>query len=112
MIAHLLTNVPMAPGSAGTCHSCGAALEYGRDIWAEHPSVFKAIRLMPRCDATQPPQPAIDPKKAQLFLMDLVLVCLKHGLSLGHEDGHGAFLVENISAHNLERLLDAQRRPR
>ncbi len=28
------------------------------------------------------------------FLHDLQAVCGKHNLSLGHEDGHGAFLIQ------------------
>ncbi len=28
------------------------------------------------------------------FLADYLALCKKHGLALGHEDGHGSFLVE------------------
>lgn len=41
------------------------------------------------------------------FLAELVEVCRKHGFSLGHEDNHGAFLVEKFDVGNLEWLLDA-----
>lgn len=27
------------------------------------------------------------------FIADIVTVCIKHGMTIGHEDGHGAFLV-------------------
>jgi hypothetical protein len=41
------------------------------------------------------------------FLRELGDVCLKHGLSLSHEDGHGNFLVESFNADAYEWLLSA-----
>lgn len=38
------------------------------------------------------PTPKID-----AFLLEVDAVCRKHGFSIGHEDGHGAFIVENYS---------------
>jgi hypothetical protein len=35
-------------------------------------------------------------------------VCRRHGLSLSHEDCHGAFIVENYSKDNIEWLKDAR----
>ena len=35
----------------------------------------------------------ITKKQRLAFLKDLQAVCKKHNLSLGHEDGHGAFLI-------------------
>ncbi len=45
--------------------------------------------------------------RARAFLEELVEVSRRHGLSLGHEDGHGAFLVEDLKERNLEWLLQA-----
>ena len=41
------------------------------------------------------------------FLMELAAVCKKHGMSIGHEDGHGSFLVHALSDENIEWLLNA-----
>ena len=41
------------------------------------------------------------------FLNALVKVCMKHDLSLGHEDPHGGFLVHELDEHNIKWLLDA-----
>lgn len=41
------------------------------------------------------------------FLKDLADVCKKHGMSLGHEDSHGGFLVEPWDEYNEEWMLDA-----
>lgn len=46
-------------------------------------------------------------EKASAFLKELVEVCKKHNLSLGHEDSHGAFLVEYYSEKYCEWLLAA-----
>jgi len=46
--------------------------------------------------------PAIDS-----FLADIVEVCKQHGLSLSHEDHHGAFEVEEFDEGNIEWLLEA-----
>ena len=51
---------------------------------------------------TQPRDP-----KAQAFLEDLIAVYRKHGMSLGHEDSQGGFLVEVFDDENVEWLLDA-----
>jgi hypothetical protein len=31
--------------------------------------------------------------KQKAFLLEIIEVCKKHNLSIGHEDGHGAFLI-------------------
>jgi hypothetical protein len=46
--------------------------------------------------------PAID-----AFLADVEAVCRKHGFSLSHEDGQGAFEVEEFSESNIAWLKDA-----
>jgi|WetSurSiteA1Bulk_404760.scaffolds.fasta_scaffold00038_16 hypothetical protein len=38
----------------------------------------------------------VDPTDIDLFLWDLIMVCIKHRMSLAHEDNQGAFLVENF----------------
>ena len=49
------------------------------------------------------------PDKMKAFLADIIIVCNRHGLSLSHEDGQGAFIVEDYSSKNIERLLEAQK---
>lgn len=46
---------------------------------------------------------------ADAFLEEVIAVCRKHGFSLGHEDGHGAFLIQDIegSEHNFAWLREA-----
>lgn len=41
------------------------------------------------------------------FLADIEAVCRKHGLSIGYEDGHGGFLIQPMSEHNIEWLKAA-----
>jgi hypothetical protein len=47
-----------------------------------------------------------DPKVIAM-LKEIVEVCKKHGMSLGHEDAHGGFLVEPWDDYNEKWLLDA-----
>ena len=47
-------------------------------------------------------------ERAKVFLAEVQAVCEKHELSLGHEDDHGAFLVEEYSAHNQQWLRHAR----
>ena len=42
------------------------------------------------------------------FLADIEAVCRKHGLSIGHEDGHGSFIVGPFDQGEVEWLLGAQ----
>lgn len=47
--------------------------------------------------------------KADAFLREIVQVCEKHGMWLGHEDGHGAFkIVQNSTAEWLSRAYDVR----
>lgn len=41
------------------------------------------------------------------FIDDIVATCRKHGLSIGHEDGHGAFIIEPFSESNADWLNHA-----
>jgi FAD/FMN-containing dehydrogenase len=50
------------------------------------------------------------PENVEAFLKEIAEVCRKHGLSISHEDGHGAFIVtddrmeENIAWVNAASL--------
>lgn len=44
---------------------------------------------------------------ADAFIADLIKVYKKHGMSLGHEDEHGAFLIEDYEEHNVQWLKEA-----
>ena len=44
----------------------------------------------------------IEDSKVDSFLNEIVDVCKKHGLSISHEDGHGAFMVVPLSPHCVE----------
>ena len=48
---------------------------------------------------------------AALFLADIIEIYRKHGLSLGHEDEHGAFVVEPLADINVSWLNDALLHP-
>lgn len=41
------------------------------------------------------------------FLEEIISIYKKHGFSLGHEDSHGAFIVEEYSKENIQWLLNA-----
>ena len=49
----------------------------------------------------------VDDEKVDAFLAEVVEVCRKHGMSLGHEDSQGAFLVENFRDSNSRWLMQA-----
>jgi hypothetical protein len=38
-------------------------------------------------------------KKIDKFLKELDKLCKKHNLSISHEDGHGAFIIENYNKY-------------
>jgi len=45
--------------------------------------------------------------KIDAFLEDVIAVCRKHGLTISHEDTHGAFVIEVASEDSGEWLLHA-----
>lgn len=50
---------------------------------------------------------AKDSPRARAFLEAIAALSREHGLSLSHEDGQGAFIVEPLAERNLEWLMDA-----
>mgnify|MGYP003590568770 CR=1 FL=1 len=46
-------------------------------------------------------------EKRKEFLDELLQVCKKHGLSLGHEDTQGSFLIHPYNKHDADWLTDA-----
>ena len=48
------------------------------------------------------PSPRVD-----AFLRDLIEVYKKHELSLGHEDAHGAFIIQPLTDGNINWLQNA-----
>ena len=49
------------------------------------------------------------PERMQNFLEDIKKVCEKHNLSISHEDGHGAFIVEDYDDRNIKWLFNASK---
>ena len=43
------------------------------------------------------------------FLNEIEQVCRKHGLSISHEDVHGAFVIQKLSEENISWLKEASR---
>lgn len=61
----------------------------------------------------QQPSPEMNEKEIDrfdqlLFLADIIIVCKKHKLSLGHEDTQGAFLIYPYDEKYVDWLLEAQ----
>jgi hypothetical protein len=44
---------------------------------------------------------------ADAFLAEVIEVCRLHGYVIGHEDAHGAFVVEMYSGEGADRLRSA-----
>lgn len=61
-----------------------------------------------RLSKFMPSDPAVD-----AFLDEIIQVCQKHNMSIGHEDSHGAFEVCDYEEGMTEWLCNAhdQRRP-
>ena len=49
------------------------------------------------------------PKEMEDFLNDIKSVCLKHNLSISHEDYNGVFLIEEYDEDNIRWLFDASK---
>lgn len=48
-------------------------------------------------------QPAVE-----AFIADILEVYKKHGLSIAHEDNHGAFMVEDYYEYNVDWIKQAR----
>lgn len=49
----------------------------------------------------------VENAKVDAFLADIWKVCQQHGMSLSHEDGHGAFIVQPVDEENRRWLFEA-----
>lgn len=49
------------------------------------------------------------PKEMENFLNDIKMICMKHGLSISHEDYNGVFLIEEYDDSNISWLFDASK---
>ena len=47
------------------------------------------------------------PTAIRQFLDEVMAVCRKHGLSIAHEDDHGAFMIRAFNESDAEWLNDA-----
>lgn len=47
-------------------------------------------------------------EKLDAFFADLEQVCIKHSLSIAHEDNHGSFIFEPFCESNMTWLKHAQ----
>ena len=45
-----------------------------------------------------------------VFLEEIMTVCVKHGLSIAHEDSQGAFLIKNFDIKYAKWLMEASDR--
>ena len=82
----------------------------GRQLLDDYERVVQKLRLqtMSRLAASSDVDDEAEQSlRIKAFLDEIQAVCEKHGLSLGHEDDHGAFLVEEYSAHNQRWLRHA-----
>ena len=52
------------------------------------------------------------PERMKIFLDEIHSVCVRHDLSISHEDGHGAFIIENYDERNIDWLFNAFKRYR
>ena len=61
---------------------------------------------MSRWDINNNEQVAETPE-VDAFIADIVEVCKKHNMSIGHEDGHGSFIIEKFCKFNIAWLQKA-----
>lgn len=50
----------------------------------------------------------ITKKKAAAFKREVVEVCRKHGISISHQDNHGAFMLEELSEDLIRWFMQAR----
>lgn len=46
----------------------------------------------------------IDSVEIDLFIAEITDVCKKHGMSISHEDSHGAFIIDGYMESNIKWL--------
>lgn len=46
-------------------------------------------------------------ENVEQFLKEIENVCKKHNMSISHEDGHGAFIIEKFYESNIKWLKEA-----
>ena len=44
-------------------------------------------------------------EKEKIFILEVLRLCKKHGFSISHEDGHGAFMLDTFNEYNVKWLL-------
>jgi len=49
----------------------------------------------------------VENKRIDDFLNEVIVVCKNHGLSISHEDGHGAFVICDYDDSDSRWLMDA-----
>ncbi len=49
----------------------------------------------------------IESEKVDAFLKEILEIYEKHGLSISHEDGHGAFIIDQDSVNNRDWIMEA-----
>lgn len=42
----------------------------------------------------------VEVPEIDVFLAEIAEVCKKHDMSIGHEDGHGAFIIGRLADHD------------
>ncbi len=50
---------------------------------------------------------AVESAEVDAFIEEVIAVSKKHGFSIGHEDGHGAFVISRYSEDDSDWLRDA-----
>lgn len=50
-------------------------------------------------------------ERADAFLLEIIDVCKKHGLSISHEDSQGGFIIEPYSEYDVEWIRQADITP-
>ncbi|MEW5958068.1 MAG: hypothetical protein AB1801_10115 [Chloroflexota bacterium] len=49
----------------------------------------------------------VENEQVDKFLQEITSVCKKYGLSISHEDTHGAFVIEAYNEANIDWLVSA-----
>jgi hypothetical protein len=77
--------------------------------WFHTPGLFfwKVKLVMKRWDCTK--NIKVECSDIDAFIEDIIVICKKHGMSIAHEDGHGAFQIEVSSETNFDWLRAADK---